>query len=173
MKTKLIGALLASAIAAVAAPASAAVIVVGSGWQDDEIGGIGTPSTGSAWTFTVAGPSIFRVTDAYIPGDTFSLYSGATLLATTTFTTTAEPIDSFAGVTWGDLSYSRLSYAVGPGSYSFTITGDGAAGVPAGFGVRLDASSAVPEPATWAMMIAGFGLVGGALRQRKATAQFA
>jgi hypothetical protein len=28
--------------------------------------------------------------------------------------------------------------------------------------------SAVPEPATWAMMIGGFGLVGGALRRRKA-----
>lgn len=27
--------------------------------------------------------------------------------------------------------------------------------------------SVVPEPATWAMMIAGFGLVGGAMRRRK------
>ncbi|MBS3960658.1 MAG: PEPxxWA-CTERM sorting domain-containing protein [Sandarakinorhabdus sp.] len=30
--------------------------------------------------------------------------------------------------------------------------------------------SVVPEPATWAMMIAGFGLVGGALRRRRETA---
>ncbi|WP_238542504.1 PEPxxWA-CTERM sorting domain-containing protein [Sphingomonas sp. PAMC 26621] len=29
--------------------------------------------------------------------------------------------------------------------------------------------AAVPEPATWAMMIAGFGLVGGAMRRRKIT----
>ncbi len=29
-----------------------------------------------------------------------------------------------------------------------------------------DATSAVPETATWAMMIAGFGLVGGAMRRR-------
>lgn len=29
-------------------------------------------------------------------------------------------------------------------------------------------SAAVPEPATWAMMIAGFGLVGGAMRRRQA-----
>jgi len=29
---------------------------------------------------------------------------------------------------------------------------------------------AVPEPATWAMMIGGFGLVGGALRRRRTTA---
>ena len=29
------------------------------------------------------------------------------------------------------------------------------------------ATAAIPEPATWAMMIAGFGLVGGAMRRRK------
>lgn len=31
---------------------------------------------------------------------------------------------------------------------------------------------AVPEPATWAMMIAGFGLVGGAMRRRRSTVQY-
>ena len=34
--------------------------------------------------------------------------------------------------------------------YAFTLTGN-----------------AVPEPATWAMMIAGFGIIGGALRRRR------
>jgi hypothetical protein len=32
-------------------------------------------------------------------------------------------------------------------------------------------SSAVPEPATWAMMIIGFGVAGGALRRRPAAAR--
>lgn len=40
--------------------------------------------------------------------------------------------------------------------YSFRVTGD-----------ALD-GTVVPEPAAWAMMIAGFGLVGGALRRRSA-----
>ncbi len=34
-------------------------------------------------------------------------------------------------------------------------------------------SAAVPEPASWAMMIAGFGLAGAALRRRKTTVKFA
>ncbi len=34
-------------------------------------------------------------------------------------------------------------------------------------------TSAVPEPATWAMMITGFGLAGAALRQRRRQAVFA
>ena len=38
--------------------------------------------------------------------------------------------------------------------------------------VSVGISSAVPEPATWAMMIAGFGLVGSAMRRRQ-TLQFA
>lgn len=37
--------------------------------------------------------------------------------------------------------------------------------------LRLDVSPGViPEPATWAMMITGFGLVGGAIRRRRSTA---
>ena len=35
------------------------------------------------------------------------------------------------------------------------------------------ATGAVPEPATWAMMIMGFGLVGGAMRRRKISVAFA
>lgn len=34
-------------------------------------------------------------------------------------------------------------------------------------------ASAVPEPATWGMMIAGFGMIGGAARYRRRTARFA
>jgi hypothetical protein len=35
------------------------------------------------------------------------------------------------------------------------------------------ASGAVPEPASWAMMLGGFGLVGGAMRRRKTAIRFA
>lgn len=37
------------------------------------------------------------------------------------------------------------------------------------FGAVLDASAAVPEPATWGMMLVGFGLVGVGMRRRNAT----
>ena len=35
--------------------------------------------------------------------------------------------------------------------------------------ITFTLGGAVPEPATWAMMIAGFGLVGGAMRRRERT----
>ena len=47
---------------------------------------------------------------------------------------------------------------------AYTLTLDGPGDITLGGGGGL-----VPEPATWAMMIGGFGLAGGALRRRKAT----
>jgi hypothetical protein len=37
----------------------------------------------------------------------------------------------------------------------------------------LDYVSSVPEPATWAMMIGGFGMIGGVMRRRRTTVTYA
>lgn len=39
--------------------------------------------------------------------------------------------------------------------------------------VRFTGTAAVPEPATWALMIAGFGFTGAALRRRRTAVRFA
>jgi hypothetical protein len=46
-------------------------------------------------------------------------------------------------------------------------------GGPAWIRVTIGDLSAVPEPATWAMMITGFGLAGAAMRRRRASLAFA
>lgn len=63
----------------------------------------------------------------------------------------------------------RLTFAGGPLTFSFTQNG----GDPFRGSIIDNVSiAAVPEPATWGMMILGFGLIGGALRgaRRRRTA---
>jgi len=38
---------------------------------------------------------------------------------------------------------------------------------------KAGAISGVPEPTSWALMLGGFGLVGGAMRRRKLSLRFA
>jgi hypothetical protein len=83
-----------------------------------------------------------------------------------------------AGFTYGNEPFQRRSLyftAVQAGEFFFqigTLSDDNEG--PLLDNVTLDiASSAVPEPATWAMMIGGFMLVGGALRRRKVAVCFA
>jgi hypothetical protein len=166
---------LAAAALAFSLPASAAVLVVDTGWQNDTLVAAGEPTQNSAWTFTVSELSILSVTDAFIEGDVFVL-SGDFDVATTFFAGNAGDVqnDGFYGSAWLNASYSKLAILVAPGSYSFSITGQGEGGIPAGLGVRLDTvRSAVPEPATWGMMILGFGMVGLTARRRRMVAHTA
>jgi len=57
--------------------------------------------------------------------------------------------------------------AGGDGPFQPQNGDDGPHGGGPGSGVIVDAITVVPEPATWAMMIAGFGLAGASLRQRR------
>lgn len=59
----------------------------------------------------------------------------------------------FAGATGMFTSSGTLIFGMGPPQVSQTFSG------------TLNAP-AIPEPATWGLMIAGFGLVGGSLRRR-------
>lgn len=58
---------------------------------------------------------------------------------------------------------SAANFSGGTGSFAGTITGSFSADTFAGAGLP-----SVPEPATWALMIGGFGMVGTAMRRRKA-----
>ena len=68
--------------------------------------------------------------------------------------------------------FDQVISTAGGSSYALTFTYSnnvsGSAGVtsnaPSGFRVSV---AAVPEPATWAMMLAGFGLLGAGMRRRR------
>ena len=59
-------------------------------------------------------------------------------------------------------------YTVNLGSGATSLLGTVGSGLPL---IGLSVGPAVPEPATWAMMMFGFGMTGGALRRRRQKAQ--
>ncbi len=73
---------------------------------------------------------------------------------------------AFGSVTSTDVNFDYNSYTYGS-SLAFT-TSTGGSG-PAYLGPNLTIG-AVPEPATWAMMLTGFGLIGVARRRRQQVA---
>lgn len=155
---------------AFATPASAVTLVADTGWIPDTLLAPGFPTVSSPFTFTVTSDASFKLTDAFIPGDTFQLFKDGVLLATSSYYAGGSlpqySGDSFYQSAWEDAAYSKIDYLVSAGTYSVIVLGDGAAGTPAGLAVRLD-TLAVPEPATWGLMILGFGAVGAAMRRRK------
>ena len=64
-----------------------------------------------------------------------------------------------------DFVFFDIDGAVAGDSFSVSVTG-GRQGCACLGGVSFDAIAAVPEPASWALMIGGVGAVGGALRRR-------
>ena len=67
-----------------------------------------------------------------------------------------------------DLRMTGLAMAPYEGSVTLRVNAKSALGIDnLAFDIRqIAAPGAVPEPASWAMMIAGFGLTGGAMRRR-------
>lgn len=108
--------------------------------------------------------------------DTFlALYSGS-FVPTSALTNVVAANDDLNGIgtsgftvslTTGT-SYFGVITGFGPnhvGAWSLAITGPGTA-VPAGAG-------AVPEPASWALMILGFGAMGATMRRRSTKVSYA
>ncbi|HEY1864000.1 MAG TPA: PEP-CTERM sorting domain-containing protein [Roseiarcus sp.] len=149
-------------------------LVVGSGWQTDTANADFTPSVNSPWTFTVAAgkDDLFSLTDAFVPGDIYAVtvnggaaHDSSFVLLPTPFNNNLGPFASDFAPAWLDPVFSRLQLTFGPGSYSLSIADIHDAGLPAGFGLRLDA---VPEPSTWVMMALGFaGLAFAGYRARR------
>lgn len=169
---------LAAAVAGLlTAPASAAVLIPNVGpefgnWTRFLFNDVGSPITDAltgdaSWTVTLVTPGFLHVTDAFIIGDQWEIFvDGGSIGVTGPFDTTGaftdDPNDAFGGAV-----YSWLSYALAPGTYVIEGTTTASPVGSGGSFIRV-VSGVVPEPASWAMLIAGFGLVGSGLRRRRA-----
>ena len=87
-------------------------------------------------------------------------------------TLTAGSVTGTPARTWFNFNTSFV--ATTTGSTNLTLQFRGLGVTAADFAVdRLYAVAAVPEPATWGMMILGFGLAGATMRRRRTAVRFA
>ena len=137
-------------------------------------GMIGALATGDILAFTVS------LATAGAP-DVINQTSGFAAINGVDLTATAQSLSYNFGGTSGDYAAfdshqagaGYFAFQSSPNAFGFGTSGPGDAAfngaavysdVRSGDPVVATAVSAAPEPATWALMIAGVGLVGGALR---------
>lgn len=119
-------------------------------------GSVSAPMTGpfdETYTFTINSGTIFNavVTGWWgIDQSTFAATLNGTPLA---FSSVANP----------GTSHLTLNGVTGSGSYSLHVTGSVYPAGSAQYGVAINA---VPEPETFAMLLAGLGLIGAVVRRR-------
>lgn len=183
IRKALLAATAAAAVGAIAAPAHADNIGLGVWYAFDFQGtgspllGGGSPGTSPAgvsaptapWTITLSTPSRLLVTDVEISGDRFEIFDNGVSIGLTS----APVVDFNRNV--GEC----ISCALAISDYSrgvFILP----AGVNVLSGTQLGVinfgdgdfiiKSGIPEPATWSLMLVGFGGLGAALRSRRKTA---
>lgn len=93
-----------------------------------------------------------------------SISFGTNLLSQFQISGTSLGFAQFGGQTVFSGSLSNPVFA--PGTFNFT-------GFTRGTLTVSEVTAAVPEPATWAMMIGGFALVGSSMRRKKMSLNFA
>ncbi len=141
----------------------------------------GARSPATSAVLTIADPDAARglVFGPGVASVTLTLYDVSTLSPTSAITATDYSArgDIFAdlgtGVSFGSVTVSSYSPTVTIAFNQAGLDAINAAADGSGaflFGGALTENVGVPEPATWALMLTGFGLTGAALRRRSAAA---
>jgi hypothetical protein len=161
---KLANALLAGALALASLGAQATTITVDNAWHSFTFGDVGS-SWDQTFDFTISGPTLLKITDAYLSGDQFAVFNFATLLGNTSIPTSIGVSNADYDYTFSNPTWSSASYLLAAGTYS--ISGTAIASPFGSGGAAIQLAAAVPEPETYAMTLAGLGLLGFAARRRK------
>jgi hypothetical protein len=124
-------------------------------WMNDLAGIYGI--TLSTVATSANGPTDVDITAAFVTGTGIG---SPIALGANPFNTDLIENYALAGQTWG------------AGIYTLTVQGTRGDSGSFGGNVAFEAA-AVPEPATWAMMLLGFGAIGFSLRRRRSSLAFA
>jgi hypothetical protein len=140
------------------------------------------PSSNTVMFFLDANNAVLNVTNGFTTGFSFwytsstaasvTVYDGLNatgnvlgvinLTAQYTDNCSGDPSGTFCNWTAGGVSFGGTAYSIDFGGTANQTAYDNIT-----FGSDRPGGGEVPEPATWAMMILGFGLVGASMRRRR------
>jgi hypothetical protein len=163
-------------VACLLLPAAAnSATLVGGDWTRFTFGSVGSAIEDAVagdtfYEFTLDHAAQIKITDIGIPGDAFELFDfGNSLGATGSFNAGGLQSDN-PDVAFASSTYSHASFFLDAGLHRITGKVIGLSDGGLGFiQLRLPPIStpAIPEPASWALLLAGFGVVGLAMRRRR------
>jgi len=141
------------------------------------------------WVFSFTAPTFLTSLTEITPSSCSISGGFYACAATQTIDPNGETFPSTGGVPFLSFNVDNIDGSGGRSSFyffaadAFSLAGTHTAQNPpdgSGFGnagpatlTLGDRAGAVPEPATWAMMVGGFGMIGGAIRQRRRHAALA
>lgn len=157
--------LAAAAAATMSTAAQAALVDLDnlSGWDiQDQFGVLGNFYDN---TYTTSVGKSVKVTDLYVWGDEYEYFINGVSQGTILAPLPPADYQSDPAIAFTSGLFARTSFYLGAGD----VLSFKAITLPDGYSDGTIAVAAnVPEAATWAMLIAGFGLVGAAVRRRSA-----
>lgn len=148
-----------------ATQAQATAVAVNGGWVPFSFGGVGSSFSSEPFTFSLAGPGVLKVTDAFLSGDRFEVFDFlASLGLTSAPGSSGDAIGADYDGAFADSRWSSAAFALGAGSYSITGVAVDSPFGSGGAALRVD--ERVPEPAS--ALLLSLGLLGLGLARRKA-----
>ena len=167
--------LASAALISASAASMAGPIAVDAGWYGFCFGGPGSAATvgcqnlgvgteGNPFTFSLGGPGLLKVTDAFDIGDVFDVYVNSVLTFTTS-TPGAGSSTSDPDVAFASGYYSAGSLVLAAGNYSVDVFVNQSPFGGGGAYLEVESRHAVPLPGTLALV--GLGLAGFGLRRRR------
>jgi hypothetical protein len=139
--------------------------ILDAGWFYDQINAAFVDSIDSPYSYNLARPAYFRITDQFIVGDLYFVRDFGNLILTTTLPYAGVPT-GFGGVGeagWTNPAYSGGEVLLGAGPHSLTVQGNGVGGIPAGFYTQM---TTIPAPGAILLGSIGVGVVNWLRRRR-------
>ena len=165
--------LLATAIAVLSLNVHAVTVPIDGSWIEFDFDAAGTSlydlnTLETSFTFTLSQSSILRVVDLGFSGDRFSISANGISLGLTSEPVAQDTETIFdIAVALNDSRFSKGNWNLAAGNYTITgIANDS----PYGGGYGSISVMAVPEPESWALLLAGLGIVGAIARRRSLNA---